>query len=233
MEFSSSSSRPQIAVESEQLTFIQQVFVWMAIGLTVTGAVAAVIGTSVDETFWNDNAGLLFVLIILELAVVFGLIFAINKISATLAIAAFFFYSALNGVTLSIIFLVYTTATIAATFFVTAGMFGSMAVVGYVTKRDLSKLGSILIMALIGVILASIVNIFLANDALYWIITYAGVAIFCGLTAYDMQKIKKMQAAGADASSEQGKKAAVMGALALYLDFINLFLFLLRIFGRR
>jgi FtsH-binding integral membrane protein len=224
---------PQIRAEEEQLTFIQRVFAWMAIGLAITGAIAAVIGTSVDETWWNDHGMLLFGLIILELAVVFGLIFAINKINSTLAIAAFFLYSALNGVTLSIIFAVYTTASIAGTFFVTAGMFGAMAAVGYFTKRDLSKLGSILFMALIGIILASLVNLFLKNEAIYWVITYAGVAIFCGLTAYDMQKIKKMQAAGADAYSEQGKKAAVMGALALYLDFINLFLFLLRIFGRR
>jgi FtsH-binding integral membrane protein len=224
---------PRIAAEQAELTFVQRVFVWMTIGLTVTGAIATVIGTSVSESFWNDNFGLMIVLIVVELAVVFGLIFAINKISATIAIAAFFFYSALNGVTLSVIFAIYSIPSIAATFFVTAGMFGSMAAIGWITKRDLSKLGSILIMALIGVILASIVNIFLANDALYWIITYAGVAIFCGLTAYDMQKIKNLQNAGADAYSEQGKKTAVMGALTLYLDFINLFLFLLRIFGRR
>ena len=223
---------PRIA-EEQELTFVNRVFVWMAVGLTVTGAIAAVIGTSVSETWWEDNAGLLFGLIILELVIVFGLVFLINRISATLAVAAFFFYSALNGVTLSIIFAVYTTASIAGTFFVTAGMFGAMAAIGWVTKRDLSKMGSILFMALIGLILASIVNIFVANEALYWVITYAGVVIFCGLTAYDMQKIKQMQAAGADAYSEQGRKAAVMGALALYLDFINLFLFLLRIFGRR
>jgi uncharacterized protein len=224
---------PRIGVEQEQISFVHRVFAWMAIGLAITGAIAAVIGTSVDETWWEDNGGLLFGLIILELAIVFGLVFLINRISSTLAIAAFFFYSALNGVTLSIIFAVYTTASIAGTFFVTAGMFGAMAAIGWVTKRDLSSLGSILFMALIGLILASIVNIFVANEALYWIITYAGVAIFCGLTAYDMQKIKKIQESGVDAYSEQGKKAAVLGALALYLDFINLFLFLLRIFGRR
>jgi FtsH-binding integral membrane protein len=227
------SSTPRIAAEAEELTFVQRVFVWMTIGLTVTGAIAAVIGTSVSDTYWNDHMGLMFGLIILELAVVFGLIFLINRISATVATAAFFLYSALNGVTLSVIFAVYSIPSIAATFFVTAGMFGAMAAIGWVTKRDLSALGSILLMALIGLILASIVNIFIASDALYWIVTYAGVVIFAGLTAYDMQKIKKMQAAGADAYSEQGRKAAVMGALALYLDFINLFLFLLRIFGRR
>jgi FtsH-binding integral membrane protein len=226
-------SAPRIAAESEELTFVQRVFSWMAIGLTVTGAVATVIGTSVDENYWQDHSGLMIGLIVLELAVVFGLIFLINRISATVATAAFFLYSALNGVTLSIIFAVYTTASIGATFFVTAGMFGAMAAIGWVTKRDLSKMGSILFMALIGIILASIVNIFVASSALYWIITYAGVVIFAGLTAYDMQKIKNMQAAGADAYSEQGRKAAVMGALALYLDFINLFLFLLRIFGSR
>jgi FtsH-binding integral membrane protein len=224
---------PQIGVEQEQISFVHRVFAWMAIGLTITGAIAAVIGTSVSESWWEDNSGLLLILIFAELGIVFGLVFLINRISAALAVAAFFFYSALNGVTLSIIFAVYTTASIAGTFFVTAGMFGAMAAIGWVTKRDLSSLGSILFMALIGLILASIVNIFVANEALYWIITYAGVAIFAGLTAYDMQKIKKMQEAGVDAYSEQGKKAAVMGALALYLDFINLFLFLLRIFGRR
>lgn len=229
MEYSAS----RIAAEQQELTFVQRVFAWMAIGLTVTGAIAAVIGTSVDETWWENHFGVFVGLIILELVVVFGLVFLIKRIPSALAIAAFFFYSALNGVTLSIIFALYTTGSIAATFFVTAGMFGAMAAIGWFTKRDLSTMGSILFMALIGLILASIVNLFVANEALYWIITYAGVLIFAGLTAYDMQKIKEMQAAGADAYSEQGKKAAVMGALALYLDFINLFLFLLRIFGER
>ena len=221
---------PRIAEEA-QLSFVNRVFQWMTIGLAVTGAIATVIGTSTSDTYWDDKGGLMLGLIVLELAVVFGLVFLINKISAAVAIAAFFLYSALNGVTLSVIFAVYEIPAIAATFFVTAGMFGTMAAVGWVTKRDLSKLGSILFMALIGLILASIVNIFLGNEALYWIITYAGVAIFCGLTAYDMQKIKGFAQAGLEGDAED--RAAIMGALALYLDFINLFLFLLRIFGQR
>ena len=205
MEFSSST--PRIAAESEELTFVQRVFSWMAIGLTVTGAIATVIGTSTSDTYWQDHGTLMIGLIVLELAVVFGLIFLINRISATVATGAFFLYSALNGVTLSVIFAVYSIPSIAATFFVTAGMFGTMAAIGWVTKRDLSKFGSILIMALIGLILASIVNVFIASSALYWIVTYAGVLIFAGLTAYDMQKIKRIQEAGADAYSEQGRKA--------------------------
>jgi len=224
---------PRIGVEQEQISFVHRVFAWMAIGLAITGGVAWAIGTSVDETWWNDHAGLLLILIVAELGLVFGLVFAINKISATVATGAFFLYSALNGVTLSIIFAVYTTASIAGTFFITAGMFGTMAALGWITKRDLSKLGSILLMALIGLILASIVNLFVASSGLYWAVTFGGVVIFAGLTAYDMQKIKKLQEAGADAYSEQGRKTAVLGALSLYLDFINLFLFLLRIFGAR
>jgi len=223
---------PRPAVfEQEQISFVHRVFAWMAIGLALTGAIAVVVGNTVSETWWEDHAGLLIGLIVAELALVFGLSFLINRIPAVVAIGAYFLYCALNGVTLSIIFAVYTSASIAATFFVTAGMFGAMATYGWVTKRDLSKLGAILFMALIGLILASIVNLFIANDALYWITTYAGVVIFAGLTAYDMQKIKKLNEAGLEGEAEQ--RAAVMGALALYLDFINLFLFLLRIFGSR
>ncbi len=219
--------------ERLEISFVHRVFAWMSIGLAITGGVAWAIGTSVDETWWNDHGGLLLILIVAELALVFGLIFAINKISAAVATGAFFLYSALNGVTLSIIFAVYTTASIAGTFFITAGMFGTMAALGWITKRDLSKLGSILLMALIGLILASIVNLFVASSGLYWVVTFGGVVIFAGLTAHDMQRIKKLQESGADAYSEQGRKTAVLGALSLYLDFINLFLFLLRIFGAR
>jgi FtsH-binding integral membrane protein len=219
--------------EAQAMSFVHRVFAWMAVGLTITGAIAWVLGTSLSEDYWQEHTGLLIGLIVLELAVVFGLVFAINRISATLAVAAFFLYSALNGVTLSIIFLAYTTGSIAGTFFICAGMFASMATLGWITKRDLSGLGSILFMALIGLILASVVNLFVASSGLYWVTTFAGVLIFAGLTAYDMNKIKQLQQAGADAYSEQGRKAAVLGALSLYLDFINLFLFLLRIFGAR
>ena len=219
--------------EAQAVGFVHRVFAWMAIGLTITGAIAWAVGTSDSEDYWQEHSALLIGLIVLELAIVFGLVFAINRMSATVAVGAFFLYSALNGVTLSIIFIAYTAGSIAGTFFITAGMFASMAALGWITKRDLSKLGSILLMALIGLILASIVNLFVASSGLYWVVTFGGVVIFAGLTAYDIQKIKKLQEAGADAYSEQGRKTAVLGALSLYLDFINLFLFLLRIFGAR
>ena len=156
----------------------------------------------------------------------------INKIPAIVATLVFLAYAALNGVTFSIIFLVYSLGSIAYTFFITAAMFGATSVFGFITKMDLSRIGGILMMALIGLIIASVVNIFVASEIFDWIISYVGVAIFVGLTAYDTQKIKNMSS-GIDSSSEEGGKASIMGALALYLDFINLFLFLLRIMGRR
>lgn len=156
----------------------------------------------------------------------------INRFRASSATLMFFIYSALNGVTLSVIFLVYAHSSIANTFFVTAGMFAIMSVYGYTTRTDLTSWGNFLFMGLIGIILASVVNIFLGSQSLDWIISCLGVIIFVGLTAYDTQSIKAMAHGGfADAETEQ--KAAVIGALRLYLDFINLFLMLLRLFGRR
>ncbi|SPJ14671.1 conserved membrane hypothetical protein [Syntrophobacter sp. SbD2] len=144
----------------------------------------------------------------------------------------FFAYSFLNGLTLSTIFLIYTKASIANTFFVTAGTFAAMSLYGYTTKRDLTSIGSFLMMGLIGIIIASFVNFFFRSPAIYWLITYAGIAVFVGLTAYDAQKIKEMAYAGFSGSEDE-RKGAVIGALRLYLDFINLFLLLLRIFGSR
>ncbi|MCB0728163.1 MAG: Bax inhibitor-1/YccA family protein, partial [Ignavibacteriae bacterium] len=158
--------------------------------------------------------------------------FAINKMPSGVAIGAFFLYAALTGVTFSVLFLVYTGGSIASTFFICAGMFAAVSAYGYFTKRDLAKMGTYLFMALIGLIIASVVNIFLKSGTMSLIISYVGVLIFTGLTAYDTQKIKKMSQTS-DIDSEQGKKGAVMGALALYLDFINMFLFLLRILGDR
>jgi FtsH-binding integral membrane protein len=152
--------------------------------------------------------------------------------NASMAIGLFLLYSALNGLTMSIIFLIYTSASIASTFFITAGTFGVMSAYGYFTKKDLTSIGNIAFMGLIGIIIASIVNIFLQSSMLYWLVTYAGVLVFVGLTAYDTQKIKKMSLE-MDIESEEGSKGAIMGALALYLDFINMFIFLLRIFGQR
>ena len=157
---------------------------------------------------------------------------AINRIQASTAFLLFFVYSALTGLTLSVIFLAYTRASIASTFFVTAGTFAVMSFYGYTTQRDLTSWGSFLFMGLVGIILASLVNIFLHSETIYWVVTYAGILIFVGLTAYDTQTLKAMAQAGF-ADEETERKSAVMGALRLYLDFINLFLMLLRVMGER
>jgi hypothetical protein len=152
--------------------------------------------------------------------------------SPVTAMVVFLSYSALNGLMLSSVFMMYTSASIALTFFITAGTFGIMSIYGYTTKADLTRIGNIAFMALIGIILASVVNMFLGNETLYWIISYAGVAIFVALVAYDTQKIKDMSINGFDGQAME-RKASIIGALTLYLDFINLFLFLLRLFGSR
>lgn len=211
--------------------FLTKVFAWMFIGLAITGGVAALIGAN-DAllTDLTESPGILIGIIIAQLVLVIALIAAINRMPVGMAMAMFFLYSATVGVTFSLIFELYTTESIFTAFFVTAGMFGALAVFGAVTKIDLSKLGAIAFMALIGLILATVVNIFWANETLYWITTYAGVLIFAALTAYDMQKITQLSRAGLEGEAES--RASIIGALSLYLDFINLFLFLLRIFGR-
>jgi uncharacterized protein len=203
----------------------------MFLGLAVTGGAAAAIGSSDSLlTDITENPIILIVLFVAQIGLVLAISAAIDRISTTVALVLFFLYAASVGVIFALVFELYTAQSIFTTFLVTAGMFGALAAWGYVTERDLSGMGSILFMALIGLILATIVNIFIANEAPYWITTYAGVAIFAGLTAYDMQKIKQYGESGAGGEAEE--KAAIQGALALYLDFINLFLFLLRIFGR-
>ncbi|MBI2677791.1 MAG: Bax inhibitor-1/YccA family protein [Candidatus Koribacter versatilis] len=220
-------------VAAAEKTFIQRVYGWMAAGLTLTGMVAWVVANDADmvnaiimnrAVFWG--------LLLLELALVWILTAAIGKMSAGIATSMFLVYAGVNGMTLAVIFLAYTRESIATTFFVTAGTFGAMCVYGMATQRDLTSVGSFCFMALIGLILASVVNVFLHSTALYWVTTYAGILIFVGLTAYDAQKIKQMHAASVE-GSEEAKKGSVMGALALYLDFINLFLMLLRLLGRR
>ena len=217
-----------------QASFVLKVYNWMTMGLAITALVSLGIEMVMPgiRFVMLENPFIFYGLLILELAIVWGLSAAINKIPAIVATLVFLAYAALNGVTFSIIFLVYSLGSIAYTFFITAAMFGATSVFGFVTKMDLSRIGGILMMALIGLIIASVVNIFVASEIFDWIISYVGVAIFVGLTAYDTQKIKNMSA-GIDSSSEEGGKASIMGALALYLDFINLFLFLLRIMGRR
>lgn len=221
------------AIAAEQQRFMTKVFGWMFIALLVTGIVAMITAnTPTIALVIANNPVLFFGLLISELILVGVLSALVQKLSAAWATFIFLLYSLLNGLTFSVIFMVFTTESIATTFFVTAGTFGIMAIYGYTTKRDLTKFGSFLFMALIGLILASVVNIFLKNSAFYWITTFAGIFIFVGLTAYDVQKIKLLNKIGNEGTDED-RKEAIMGALILYLDFINLFLYLLRLFGRR
>lgn len=213
--------------------FMARVYGWMFFALAITGVVSYYVSTSEAIIGIFATTPMVFYgLLIGELVLVIFLSALINKIPSIVAAGVFILYAALNGVTLSLIFLIYTSTSLFSTFLVTAGTFGLMSLIGFTTKMDLSKIGSILFMALIGMIIASVVNMFLKNSAIYWIITYAGILIFVGLTAYDTQKLKRM-AVGLDTESEQGKKASIIGALRLYLDFINLFLLLLRVLGRR
>lgn len=211
--------------------FLAKVFNWMAIGLGVTGVIAWFMASS-GLAAQLVQGPMFMILILAQLGMVFYLSARIEKIQPGTATGLFLGYAALNGLTLSMVFLAYTGSSIAATFFITAGMFGAMAGYGLVTKRDLSGMGSFMFMGLIGIIIASVVNIFLKSSSLYWAISLIGVFVFVGLTAYDVQKIKRM---GEEGIMQQGEGAiqrgAIMGALALYLDFINLFLMLLRFFG--
>lgn len=215
-------------------TLMKNVYLWMTLALAVTGLTAAYVAMNPGWVYAiATNSVLFFGLIIAELAVVMILSARIARLSFATAGLMFAAYSVLNGVTLSVIFLAYTMSSIATTFFVTAGTFGAMTLVGYTVKKDLSAMGRVLIMALIGLIIASIVNMFVASSALDWAITYIGVLVFVGLTAYDTQKIKQMMLMHGDEVNDGTMKLALMASLTLYLDFINLFLYLLRISGRR
>ena len=216
-----------------QTAYINKVFNWMSLALLITGVTAFFAAGSYELMNLIFSNKLVFYGLLIGEVLLVGYIGAnIQKLSTTTATALFILYSVLNGVTLSFILLVFTSASIATTFFVTAGTFGAMSAYGYFTKRDLTSIGNLCFMALIGIIIASIVNIFFFNEILYWVINYAGVLIFVGLTAYDTQKIKRMYRAGME-DSDLGHNLALMGAIRLYLDFINMFLFLLRIFGNR
>lgn len=211
---------------------MRKVYLWMTLGLAMTGLAAAYVA---------GNAGLMqaifgsrltfWALIIAELGVVFYFSARIMRMSFATAGVLFAVYALLNGVTLSVIFYVYSPEAITTTIFVTAGMFGAMSLVGYFVKRDLSAVGRFLYMALIGLLIATVVNCFVASSALYWGLTYLGVLIFAGLTAYDTQKIKQMLRMHGTEVSEGTMKLALLGSLTLYLDFVNLFLYLLRFFG--
>ncbi len=224
-------ARSQVQVNS----FIRSVYNWMAVGLGLTGVVALYVSSSQSmvELIYS-NSLLFFGLIAAELGMVFYLSARVQKIQASTATALFLIYSALNGVTLSFIFIAYTPASITSTFFVCAATFVACSIFGFVTKRDLTSLGSFMFMGLIGIIIASVINIFIQSSALTTIVSYIGVLVFIGLTAYDTQKLKHMAATQPD-GLEAGvvRKGAIMGALSLYLDFINLFLMLLHIMGGR
>lgn len=211
---------------------MRKVYVWMALALALTGLTAYGIANNTNLAFTLiSNRALFWGIAIAEFALVVFLSARIQKLSLSTATLSFLLYSVLNGVTMSIIFLAFTASSIATTFYITAGTFGVMAVYGYVTKTDLSKWGNILRMALLGLIVALVVNIFLHNSMLDLIISGIGVILFTGLTAYDSQKIKTALAMQ-EYPDENAQKIALIGALNLYLDFINLFLYLLRFFGR-
>lgn len=213
---------------------MRKVYVWMTLALVITGITAYGVANSpgVLQAIYSNQI-LLWGLIIAEFALVIGVSAAINKLSLTVATLMFVLYSVINGALLSSIFLVYTQSSIATVFFITAGTFAAMAFIGYTTKTDLSSFGKYILMALIGVIIATLVNTFFVKSSVFdLILSYAGVLIFVGLTVYDSQKIKRMLEQAPDAG-EAAQKYALLGALSLYLDFINLFIYLLRIFGRR
>ncbi len=222
------------ASKAAQSTLLRSVYVWMTLALVITGFVSMYVAQSYQlVSFIFGNRLALWGMLIAELAVVFYLSARINSISFTKATVMFIIYSILNGATLASIFLVYTMSSIASTFFVAAGTFGVMALYGYVTKSDLTRIGNICLMALIGLIIATLVSMFWQNSMLQMIITYVGVILFVGLTAYDSQKIKRLLTADGIEVTEETQKIALLGALTLYLDFINLFLYLLRLLGDR
>ncbi|KMW72781.1 membrane protein [Photorhabdus luminescens subsp. luminescens] len=215
-------------------TYMAQVYGWMTCGLLLTAFVAWYVSQNQNVVeYIFSNSVVFYGLVIAQLGLVFVLSGMINRMGASLATGLFMLYSALTGLTLSGIFKIYTGGSIATTFVVTAGMFGALSFYGYTTKRSLSGLGSFLFMGLIGIILASLVNFWLKSEALMWAVTYIGVVIFAGLTAYDTQKLKEMGENLDVNDKENLRKFSIVGALTLYLDFINMFLMLLRIFGDR
>ena len=219
-------------------TFMSSVFSWMGIALAISAVTAYVFGTDMSymsyllDTATGKMTGLGYIVMFSPLAFVLIMSFGFNKLSVTALSASFLIYSVLTGMSLSFIFLSFAHSSIYQIFFVTAAMFGTMALIGYTTKTDLTKLGNLLFMALIGIIIAGLVNLFLHSNGLGYIISFISVIIFTGLTAYDVQKLKDI-GANTEYAGESTAKIAIMGALTLYLDFVNLFLALLRIFGRR
>ena len=229
VNYTSTASRPAAFA-----VLMRDVYAWMALALSLTGLMAMFVVQQpqlVQLIF--ANRFVFYGLLLAEVGLVMYLSAYLMEMSFAKAGILFVLYSILNGATLSCVFFVYTTESIAVTFFVTAGMFGALALLGTFIKRDLSSFGRFLYMALIGLIIASVVNLFFASSTLYWITTYAGVFIFIGLTVYDTKKIRELLYLYGEERNEESMKMALIGSLQLYLDFINLFLYLLRIFGRR
>ena len=235
------SSASDAVIDQGLRAYMLKVYNYMASALVLTGFVALLTAKlavlSFEPLIYSPlgkslyQSGLAWVVMLAPLGVVFYMSFGIAKMSASKAQTVFWIFAALMGLSLSSIFIQFTEASITRVFFITAGTFGAMSIYGYTTKRDLTKFGSFLMMGLIGIIIASLVNIFMKSETIYFVISILGVLIFVGLTAYDTQKIKNMYMAS-DSGELIGKKA-VMGALTLYLDFINLFIMLLRLFGQR
>ncbi len=226
-------SQPVLNAEATFPAMMRKVYLWMTFALVISGLSAWLIASNpayLQAIF--ANSAVFWTLLIVELGLVIGISAAINRISSTTATLLFILYSIVNGITLAAIFVIYTMSSIAAVFFITAGTFAAMAVVGYTTKKDLSGMGRFLLMGLIGIIIASVVNLFMHSSGLALVVNYVGVLLFVALTAYDTQRIKQMLME-TEGNEEAMNKVALLGALTLYLDFINLFLKLLAIFGKR
>lgn len=220
--------------ESVVAEFFRRVYLWMAMGLALTGLIAYAVASSPAMVGVVFGTPLKWVVIFSPLAVVLAMSALGDRLSAPIATSLFVLYAALNGVAFATIFLVYTRTSIATVFFVTGGSFAALSAYGFVTKRDLSAMGRFFFMGVIGILIAMVVNMFLGSPALTWAISVVGVVVFAGLTAWDTQKLKAMATSGIVVSgSEAARKLAIFGALTLYLDFINMFLFLLRLFGDR
>ncbi|NQU35522.1 MAG: Bax inhibitor-1/YccA family protein [Bacteroidetes bacterium] len=219
-------------------TFLSGVFMWMGLALSITALVSWMFASnpSLMNILFDPQTGSMnmmgWIVMLAPLGLVLLMSMGFQKLSASSLVLIFIIYSALMGMSLSFIFMVYTLPSIASTFVITAAMFGFMGILGYTTKTDLTKFGSIMMMGLVGIIIASVVNLFMQSETMQYVISFIGVLVFTGLTAYDVQKLKRI---GSEISlgTEVARKVTIMGALTLYLDFINLFLFLLRFFGNR
>jgi FtsH-binding integral membrane protein len=235
MNFPNNYNDQTINIDSSAVSrsFVANVFSYMTLALVITGVAAYWFAASGNILALLQGSSLLMWGIMLApIGMVLIMSFAFNRLSFAALMGLFLAYSLVNGLSLSVIFLIYSSAAISKVFFITAGLFATMAVVGYTTKTDLTKLGSILMMAVIGIVIASLVNYFLESAAFDYLISCVGVLVFTGLVAYDTQKVKRI-GAGVEYGTATAGKLALMGALSLYLDFINLFLFLLRVFGGR